>query len=99
MAVSRTNCIFGGDKPPRAPGGGGFPHIAIRSLPRLNPAQAEAELDRFHRLRHAYRCRGARNVRAEIIPVEPVWVMPAEGADERTSAESTRAVFRDHLRL
>ncbi len=25
-------------------------------------------------------CRGARTSRAEIIPVEPVWVMPAKGA-------------------
>jgi HAD superfamily hydrolase (TIGR01549 family) len=29
-------------------------------------------------------------MRAEIIPVEPVWVMPAEGADERVNAKSTR---------
>src|SRR5215472_1108943 len=61
--------------------------------------RVEAELDPFGRLRHPCRCRGARHVRAENIPVEPVWVMPAEGADERVSAKSTRAVFRDYLRL
>jgi hypothetical protein len=58
--------------------------IAIPTFPRV-----EGELDPFGRLRHPCRCRGARHVRAEIIPVEPVWVMPAEGADERVSAEST----------
>jgi hypothetical protein len=58
--------------------------IAIPTFPRV-----EGELDPFGRLRHPCRCRGARHVRAENIPVEPVWVMPAEGADERVSAEST----------
>lgn len=53
----------------------------------------------FHPSRHVCQCRGARRVRAEIIPVEPVWVMPAEGADELVSAKSTTAVFCDHLRL
>src|SRR5689334_11772955 len=56
-------------------------------------------LDSFYPLRHVCQCRGARRVRAEIIPVEPVWVMPAEGADECFNAKSITAVFRDHLRL
>ena len=65
----------------------------------LGPRTRSSLLDSFHPLRHVCQCRGARRVRAEIMPVEPVWVMPAEGADERVSAKSTTAVFCDHLRL